>query len=119
MTDYDREYRQCESACGEPFAEFVEFFSSRTRPLAVLDLGCGQGRDALVAARHGHIVHGVDIAASGVAQFEKQADAEGLDVRCEVRDVEQFDTDQEYDVVVLDRVLHMLPSEERRQVMLK
>lgn len=118
MTDYNSEYLRCDSACGEAFAEFVEFFSSRPAGLSVLDLGCGQGRDALVAARHGHSVHGIDIAASGVAQLVKRAEAEGLDVRCDVEDLEDFTADRQYDVVVLDRVLHMLPSEERRRVML-
>lgn len=39
-------------------------------------------------------------------------------MRCEVGDVETFSADREYDVVVLDRVLHMLPSEERRLALL-
>ncbi len=118
MTDYDREYQRCASACGEPFGEFVEFFSSQPAGLTVLDLGCGQGRDAVVAARSGHSVYGVDIAGSGIAQLKKQAVVEGIDVRCDLRDIEAFTTDREYDVVVLDRVLHMLPSEERRRAML-
>ena len=119
MTDYDVEYRRCDSACGDPFAEFAEFFAANSAGLSVLDLGCGQGRDALAAARHGHSVYGIDTAASGIAQLRQQAEAEALDLRCDVQDMETFSPDRQYDVVVLDRVLHMLPSEDRRRRMLK
>lgn len=118
MTDYDREYRNCASACGEPFPEFVEFFRSSEPPLSVLDLGCGQGRDSLVAARRGHLVLGVDIAASGIEQLSKVAIAEDLDLQCATQDIEEFDAGRQYDVVVLDRVLHMIKSDERRLTML-
>jgi len=119
MTDYDREYQKNASACGEPFAEFVEFFRSQPAGLSVLDLGCGQGRDALVAGRHGHSVHGIDIAGSGVAQLVERAEAEGLQVLCDKQDIEEVSLKRLYDVVVLDRVMHMLPSEERRRAMLR
>ena len=118
MTDYEDQYHRCDSACGEPFAEFVSFFESAERGLRVLDLGCGQGRDALMAARCGHHVHGVDQAPTGNAQMTARALADGLDATGEVADVETYETDREYDVVLLDRVLHMLPSDERRIALL-
>ncbi len=110
MTNYEKEYKQCKNACGEPFSEFVAFFDSVESRLAVLDLGCGQGRDALMAARRGHSVHGVDMAPTGVAQLAARAKAEQLDLVCEVADIETFETDRAYDVVILDRVLHTPPS---------
>lgn len=118
MTDYEKEYQRCDNACGEPFAVFVSFFESAQKGLWVLDLGCGQGRDALVAARRGYHVHGVDLAPTGIAQMTARAVAEGLEVTGEVADVETYESDRQYDVVILDRVLHMLSSDERRIALL-
>jgi tellurite methyltransferase len=86
--------------------------------LSVLDLGCGQGRDALMAARRGHRVHAVDLAPTGIAQLIARAKMEELDISGEVADVEKIEVDQEYDVVILDRVLHMLRSDARRIALL-
>jgi len=54
--------------CGQPFPEFVQFFVDFDQVNAsVLDLGCGQGRDALFIARMGHDVLGVDLSPTGIA----------------------------------------------------
>ena len=68
-----------------------------------------------MAARHGHEVDAVSLASSGIAQLAERAKREGLAIATEVADIESFNTDQHYDVVVLDRVLHMLPSDSHRQ----
>ena len=118
MADYEREFQRCANACGEPFPEFNKFFAAAGSGLTVLDLGCGQGRDALMAARGGHAVHGVDLAPTGIAQLLAGARAEKLAVEAEVADIEAFAPDRQYDMVVLDRVLHMLASDARRLALL-
>jgi 2-polyprenyl-3-methyl-5-hydroxy-6-metoxy-1,4-benzoquinol methylase len=120
MTDYELEYRRNLHACGEPFAEIVSFFNSRSEAsLAVLDLGCGQGRDALMIASMGHRVHGVDIAPSGIAQMLESARRSGWDVTGEVADLTRYRPTGKYDVVLLDRVVHMLGDIESKRALLK
>ena len=115
MTNYEKTYRETANACGDPFPEIVAFFRERNHePLDVLDLGCGQGRDALMAARFGHRVTGVDLARSGVEQMSQQALVEGLQVSGLVADIIKFQTSESFDVVILDRVLHMLRTNEDR-----
>ena len=119
MTDYEREFQKSENVCGEPFQEIADFIRQlQMTNASVLDLGCGQGRDALMAARLGHRVAGVDIAETGVSQMTKQAEAEGLDVAGYVADIVSFEPPETYDVVLLDRVLHMLESDEVRESVL-
>lgn len=109
MTDYETEYQNHESACGEPFAEIESFFSDSAKlQLTVLDLGCGQGRDALMAAKYGHSVLGVDEAPTGIKQMKENAAARGLDVVGRVVDIRYFRSSKKFDVVILDRVVHML-----------
>lgn len=109
---YDQYYRDDPAACGTPFTEF-EAFCDDAAPGTVLDLGCGQGRDALMFARAGHRVVGVDISSVGVGQMCESARAEGLDVQGFVSDVRTFEPDRRFDIVILDRVLHMLDAEDR------
>ncbi len=115
MTDdvkYDKHYRADPAACGAPFREF-EAFCGEAKTGSVLDLGCGQGRDALMFARAGHRVVGVDVSSVGIEQMRAVANAEGLAVEGVVADICTYEPDQRFDVVILDRVLHMLAAEDR------
>ena len=115
MTDdvkYDKHYRDDPAACGAPFAEF-EAFCGDAKAGSVLDLGCGQGRDALMFARAGHRVVGVDVSSVGITQMRAVAKAEGLDVEGLVADICTYAPDRRFDVVILDRVLHMLAAQDR------
>jgi S-adenosylmethionine-dependent methyltransferase len=55
------------------------------RPARVLDVGCGQGTQALRAARAGHHVTGLDSSAELLARFEQALAAEPADVSARVR----------------------------------
>ena len=115
---YEQHYREGREVCGPPFPEFVAFFETYAPQADVLDLGCGQGRDALVAARHGHRVVGVDLSETGIAQMLEGAAAEGLQVEGIVADVATWQPEASFDVIILDRVLHLLSDDgERRQVL--
>ena len=109
-TKYDRHYAADPAACGAAFAPFVEFVQSLEGSCRILDLGCGQGRDALLFARAGHRVVGVDSSAVGIGQLLRTVEAEALEVELSVGDVTEFVPPGLFDVVVLDRLLHMLPS---------
>jgi len=67
----------------------------------VLDVACGSGQFALVAAREGAKVTGVDIAANSIARARIRAGAERLPARFEVGDAENLPfADGSFDYVV-------------------
>lgn len=115
---YDQHYADDPAACGEPFAAFQRFAATAPKG-SVLDLGCGQGRDALLFARRGHRVVGLDLSSVGVAQLRATARAEGLEIEARVEDVETWQAPEPFDVVILDRVLHMLPDAPARLAVLR
>ena len=120
MKGYEKQFQKARDVCGPPFPEFVAFFERYEKPHArVLDLGCGQGRDALLIARKGHHVLGMDLSSTGVSQMLEEAEREGLDVRGVVADVVECQPEGEYDVVILDRVLHMLSDDGQRTAVLR
>ncbi|HKS51764.1 MAG TPA: methyltransferase domain-containing protein [Pseudonocardiaceae bacterium] len=56
-----------------------------TRPLRVLDVGCGQGTQALLLARNGHDVTGLDVSAELLGHFEQALAGEPAEVQARVR----------------------------------
>lgn len=117
-TDYEKFYQKQRHALGKPTQEFVLFFDTYDRSKAdVLDLGCGQGRDALFIARLGHRVVGVDISPTGIAQLLEDAESEDLSIEGHVADLSNYQASGDYDVVVVDRTLHMLDEDIRIRVL--
>ncbi|MEP2534223.1 class I SAM-dependent methyltransferase [Shimia sp.] len=117
--DYNKLYGETSNALGDPTPILVEFFDRFPHGKArVLDVGCGQGRDALFIARLGHEVVGVDISPNGIRDLLAVAKREGLTIEGVVADVSNFVPEGDFDVVLIDRTLHML-SEPVRLAVLK
>ncbi len=117
-TDYEIFYRENKHGLGEPTNEFVTFFNSYNRERAmVLDVGCGQGRDAIFIARLGHSVTAIDISITGIRDLEADAEAENLAIKTEVIDIRDYEPKDQYDVIVIDRTLHMLAPQDRQNAL--
>jgi 2-polyprenyl-3-methyl-5-hydroxy-6-metoxy-1,4-benzoquinol methylase len=120
LLKYERQYQEGRGVCGPPSQQFVDFFNSlNEKDCRVLDLGCGQGRDALFIARKGHRVVGVDVSETGISQMLEDARKEDLNVDGMVADIVEFEPEGEYDVILLDRVLHMLKDNDDRLAVLE
>jgi len=116
--DYDRLYGSTPQALGEPTSVFVGFFEHHSgKTLRVLDVGCGQGRDALFIARMGHLVVGVDNSSNGISDLRSMARRENLNIEAIAADIVTFVPDGSFDVLLIDRTLHMLPEKERLDVL--
>ncbi len=112
--DYDALYGETLNALGEPSKAFVTFFNKLDRrKLRVLDIGCGQGRDAIFIARLGHHVTGIDISANGIHDLNDAANSENLDIIGITIDLMSFQPDSLFDILLIDRTLHMLPKPAR------
>lgn len=94
--DYDRFSRYMESGAREFYGRLSVAPGCR-----LLDVGCGSGQLALIAAKDGLEVTGVDIAGNLVERARVRARAEGINARFEEGDAEAlpFD-DASFDVVV-------------------
>ncbi len=75
-----------------------------------LDVGCGEGADALWLARAGWQVTGVDVAAAALARARAQADREGVDVDWQRVDLAQWDTGVEEFDLVTAQYFHWPPA---------
>lgn len=78
---------------------------------AILDLGAGEGRNALFLARRGHPVTAVDYASVGLDKAHRLAEAEGLAIETIQADVTQWRPTRQWEAVVI-AFLH-LPAQDR------
>ncbi|NYG58629.1 2-polyprenyl-3-methyl-5-hydroxy-6-metoxy-1,4-benzoquinol methylase [Nocardioides daedukensis] len=68
-------------------------------PGTALDLGCGEGGDALWLAEQGWQVTGLDISPSAVARASAEARARGVDASFIATDLSTWTTDDRFDLV--------------------
>lgn len=109
--DYDKLYGETRDALGQPTSIFVDFFDQFNQKYArVLDVGCGQGRDAVFIAKLGHSVVGVDISPNGIRDLKTLATKDNLAIEGIVADISSYTPIGEFDVILVDRTLHMLPK---------
>jgi SAM-dependent methyltransferase len=92
--------------------DFVEEAAATwlTEPQAVLDLGVGEGRNAVHLARQGHTVTAVDYAVEGLRKTERLAEEVGVDVETMQADVRDWRPARTWDAVVVT-FLHLAPDE--------
>jgi SAM-dependent methyltransferase len=118
--NYDKLYGETRDALGSPTGIIVDFFESYDHHKArILDVGCGQGRDAVFIARRGHYVIGVDISPNGICDLKAIAKKENLPIDGIVADIATFEPSGKFDVILIDRTLHMLTRAERLLVLTK
>lgn len=111
---YDKHYRT-ENLFGEPYPELINFFSNNPTSGKLLDLGCGQGRDAIPLAKLGYEVTGIDNSAVGIRQVERIAKLEELNLTGLVADIHKFQDFRNFDFILLDSMFHFRKSELKQE----
>lgn len=99
---------------GRPQPAMVRLAEAGLLAGRVLDVGCGTGEHALLAASHGAEAVGVDLSPTAIARARAKATQRGLDVRFEVGDA--LDLGQlglDFDVIVDSGVYHVFSDEDR------
>jgi len=85
----------------QPNTLLVESVKGR-KPGTALDVGMGEGRNAVYLAKQGWQVTGVDIADQAVALAQKQAQAAGTKINTVVQDADAYDWGKaKWDLIVL------------------
>ena len=88
MIDWGIGHYEATAAELEPAAEHVVALAGLRRGERVLDLATGTGNAALLAARSGAVVTGLDVAPRLIDVARERADAEGLDASFVVGNIE-------------------------------
>jgi 2-polyprenyl-3-methyl-5-hydroxy-6-metoxy-1,4-benzoquinol methylase len=111
---YDEYYTE-KDLFGKPYDKLIEFFKNLEPKGKVLDLGCGQGRDSIPLERMGYSVVGVDESGLGISQMNDKIKDEDIDVTGIVGDIYSYEITREYDIVLMDSMLHFYKNDEQTE----
>lgn len=113
--NYD-DYYQSPGLFGNPYEDLLAFYRGFPLRGTLLDVGCGQGRDALALAGMGFEVTGIDHSAVGVEQMLAEAQRAKLKLKGEVLDIYQYPAFDTYDFILLDSMFHFGKKEREKEV---
>jgi len=99
---------------GRPQPAFVELADQGLLVGRVLDVGCGTGEHALMAAARGLNATGVDAVPQAIGHAQRKAEDRGLTVRFLVADALRLaDLGEQFDTVFDSGLLHIFSDEDR------
>ena len=119
ITDYDKRYKTEDYYWGlAPNNLCYEIMRLKppTKPYKVLDIGCGEGKDAVFLARNGYDVTAFDVSEQGLSKARELANHCGVKIDFFKADVRDFRIETDYDIIFSSGVFHYIPNELRRSV---
>ena len=90
-----------------PTGDLAQFCGRIAPRSSALDVGCGEGRNAIFLAGQGHDVDAFDLSQAGIAKAQTIAAREGVRVRFWAQDLADFQFGKDYDVILSHGVLHL------------
>ena len=70
-----------------------------SKDIKVLDIGCGEGKDAVYMAKQGYTVYAFDITKSGINKTLKMAKEKNIEVNAFIADINDFNIDEKFDII--------------------
>jgi ubiquinone/menaquinone biosynthesis C-methylase UbiE len=102
---------------GYPQPVFVKLVEEgEIKPGRVLDAGCGTGENALMLAKNGYSVTGIDVTKDAITKAQVKADKRNLKVDFIIGNVLKLDENigtREFDTVIDSGLFHVMTDEER------
>lgn len=92
----------------EPNPTIQEKWSMFEKNGTVLDIGCGEGKNAIFLAQKGFVVDAFDISKSGIEKLKRLALKNHVQVAAWVQDLRDFQFEKKYDVVTSHGTLHFV-----------
>ncbi len=119
VSDYEKRYSTPDYYWGIPPSSLCyEIMKLRppVKPLKVLDIGCGEGKDAVFLARNGYIVTAFDLSEAGIEKGKKLAEKCNTCVDFFKADITDFRITECYDIIFSSGVFHFIPPEIRPEI---
>jgi len=119
LSSYESDYQKEEYFWGvEPSMMCLKVLEliPPVRPIKALDIGCGEGKDAVFLARCGYDVSAFDISEAGLEKTQRLADKARVHVRTFRANMWDYRLDEEYDVLFSSGALHYIKPELRNEI---
>lgn len=120
VTDYDKHYRDEEYYWGlmpNHMCYDIMKILPPVKPYRVLDIGCGEGKDAVFLAKCGYMVTAFDISGRGIEKAKLLARYNQTEVHFFKADLLDYQLDTDYDIIFCSGAIHFLPPPERKTLL--
>lgn len=85
----------------------------------VLDIGCGEGKDAVYMAQMGYDVSAFDLTENGIRKTINLAKSKNVSINAYVDDINTFDIREQYDIVYSTGTVSICLSRIRKNFLIK
>lgn len=120
ITDYEERYRTDEYYWGvkpsRMCLEILRLMPPQNKEISVIDIGCGEGKDAVFLARCGYKVSAFDVTDTGIEKTKRLAEKAGVYVDAFKANIMDFRLEREYDILFSSGVFHYIPPELRGEI---
>ena len=121
-TQYEKIYESEEYYWGTEGADFLDKLIALKPPrpgMKVLDIGCGEGKDAVYMAKKGYTVTAFDLTESGIAKTKRLAEDNRVRIKAYVDDINTFETDERFDIIYSSGTLQYLQKDKIQPFFMK
>lgn len=85
--------------------------------IRLMDIGCGEGRNAVFFARNGYNVTAFDLSQRGVEKTQILAQKAGVNIQVFQADIKDYRLSEEFQIIFSTGTLQYIPSELRTEVL--
>jgi len=117
MKYWEKEYSDIDAKTfGEASKEVLDLIPMLSPGCNILDLGCGDGRNAIPLARAKFNVTALDISESGVKKLDILAKREGLSINTSIEDMTTYKFKEVYDLIISHGCLHFIERNKWKEI---
>lgn len=119
VTDYDERYRNEGYYWGlmpNRICYDIMKIIPPVKPYRVLDIGCGEGKDAVFFAKCGYDITAFDISEQGIEKAKRLAEHNKVEINFFKADILDYRPDTEFDIIFSSGVFHFLPDDKRNEI---
>ncbi|MGZ3768713.1 MAG: methyltransferase domain-containing protein [Bdellovibrio sp.] len=117
-TDYDRKYTENENYWGNEISRMalsiLELYPPKDFRPKVLEIGCGEGSNAIYLAKNGYDVTAFDLSKTAIQKTNELASKSDVQIKTFVADVNEYAPCENFDIVFSSGTLQYLLPEKRK-----
>ena len=105
------------SSPNKTITEFENLFDKNG---VILDVDCGDGKNAVYLARQGfENIDAFDLSEAAIEKLKRISNKEKLKINAQVKSLQEFNFEKQYDLVLSFGVYHFVPEQEWKSFVLK
>lgn len=101
---------------GDASQEILDLVLQLPQGGKVLDMGCGDGRNAIPLARAGFAVTAMDNSEAGIRKLNTLSGYEGIPIDSRIGDMTSFEYQEDYDLIISHGCLHFVEREQWEEI---